>query len=225
MDKRLKIITIIIGVIFATNVITGFYHEFMPGFRAGFNEGFEYGRNQGMGAPVTRTFYLSLKAEEGRYTFPTTLPSTTRSLLAVSAEVERARVQVTYFREEVPIGVHVADGFAMVLAFFALFAIIFIPVQVFRIVRSITRSKVFEVVNVKRLRYIGYAILLIYGMGLVIYFLDYKIASHVVQIEGYLLQWTWWREMSLLLLGLVVLAFAEVLKISVRLKEEQDLTV
>ena len=225
MDKRLKIITIIIGVIFATNIITGFYHEVVPSFSAGFNEGYEYSRNERVGAPVTRTFYLSLKPEEGRYSFPTTLPSTTRSLLAVGAEVERARVQVTYFREEVPKGIRIVEGFAMVLSFFAAFAIIFIPVQAFRIVRSITRSKVFEVVNVKRLRYIGYAILLISGMGLVMYYLNYRIASHVVQIEGYLLQWAWWREMSLFLLGLVVLAFAEVLKISVRLKEEQDLTV
>jgi len=226
-DKRLKIITIIIGVVFAVIFIDGFYREFLQGFKDGlFNEGYNSGRNQGRGVPVTRTFFLSLKPEEGHYSFPTTTVSTTTQYqLPANAEIERIRILATYTREQIPISVRIAENLYRFFSFFlGLFALVRIPVQTFRIVRSITRNKVFEPVNVKRLRKIGYAILLLYAIFFLSNYFDYKIAAYVVQVEGYLLQMGRGNVM-LALLGLVILMFAEVLKVSVRLKEEQDLTV
>lgn len=224
MNKRLKIIAIAISVVFAMVIYQGTI-GFVQGFRIGFNEGREYGRNEKIGALVTRMFHLSLKPEEGPYTFPTTtLPATTLFQLPVNAEIGKMKIQVTYDREQVPKRLLIAENLAMLFLFFSLYAFVLIPVQTFRIVRSITRNKIFDFANIKRLRQIGYALLVVYVLHLVMNYFDYKIASYVVQVEGYLLRMSW-GDITLLLLGFVVLMFAEVLKISVPLKEEQDLTV
>ena len=220
-DKRLKIITIVVGVVFAVSFIDSFYREFIPGFKAGFSDGYNYGRNQGRGRPVTRTFFLSLKYEGGHYSFPTTA----LRQLPVNSEIERIKVRATYTREQIPIGIRVAENlFKFFALFLFLFAVIRIPIHTFRTVRSITKNKVFDPVNVERLRKIGYAILLLYIIFFLINYFDYKVASYVVQIEGYSLQMGR-GNVTFALFGLVILMFAEVLKVSVRLKEEQDLTV
>jgi len=225
-DKRLKIITIIIGVVFAVSFIDSSYRELIPGFKFGFSDGYKSGRNQEREVSVTRTFFLSLKPEGRYYNFPTTtVVTTTLHQLPANAEIERMRVRVSYTREQIPISIRIAENFyGFFFVFITLFAAIQIPVQTFRIVRSITKNKVFEPVNVKRLRKIGYATLLLYIIFFLAGYFDYKIASYVVQVEGYLLQMGR-GNVNLALLGLVILMFAEVLKVSVRLKEEQDLTV
>jgi len=157
MDKRLKIITIITGVIFAVIFIDSLV-SFTQGFQTGFTEGLEEAR---------------------------------------SGEV-----------------LLVKDIILALFTLFALFLAVLIPVHVFRIIRSITKSIFFEFANVKRLRKVGYSILVIY-----------VIFVAVIIREGDDMLQASLEHLLLFLLGLVVLMFAEVLKISVRLKEEQDLTV
>ncbi|MCL2416566.1 MAG: DUF2975 domain-containing protein [Bacteroidales bacterium] len=225
MDKRLKIVTIAVSLIFA--VITyQTMRDMAEGFIDGFREGYEGARNEARGFPVTRTFHLSLKPEGGRFTFPTTtVPSTSLLQLSMKKEIRKMCVQVTYVKEQIPPKLRVAENsFGFFIIFFVLYAIVIIPIQVFRIVRSITKNKIFDFTNIKRLRMVGYALLVIYIADLVMRYLEYKIASHVVHIEGYTLQMGS-GNLTLVMLGFVVLMFAEVLKISVPLKEEQDLTV
>lgn len=231
MDKRLKIITIITGLVFAISVIAGFYHDFIPGFRVGFNEGWETednrieARSSGLSPIVVRTFHLSLEPEGGSGTFPTrTLATTKHNQLPLKAEISGMRVRVTYIEEDVPRRAVVISNLAFWLILPILYIFVLIPVQVFRIVRSITKSKVFEFKNIKRLRHIGYALLSFYVVDLVFIFSSFRLVSHIVQVEGYSLQMGL-GNITIIFLGFVILMFAEVLKISTQLKEEQDLTV
>ncbi|MDR0438534.1 MAG: DUF2975 domain-containing protein [Bacteroidales bacterium] len=224
MNKRLKIITIAVSVIYAVIFIGNTYREmigFRQGFKLGWNEGREYAINEKLGLPITKTFFVSLKPEDGPYTFPTT----TLNQVPVKAEIKKMSIQATYMKEEVPKGLRIAEGWAIFLVFpVLLYIIVMIPIQVFRIVHSVTKNKVFDPWNINRLRKIGNALLIFYVVCLAWDYFSYRIATHVVHVEGYSLQIDW-GNITLILLGLVMLMFAEVLKVSVKLKEEQDLTV
>jgi len=224
MNKRLKIITIAVGIVYTVIVFGQIYREmngFAEAFKLGYNEGRNEAMNDASGLPRKKTLFLSLKPEDGPYAFPTTA----LNQLPVKAGIEKMRIQVTYMKEEVPKGVRVVHNWAMVLLIpILVYVIIMVPIQVFRIVRSITKNKIFDPWNTKRLRKIGNALLLLYVVILVLHYVEYKIATHVVHVVGYSVQMDW-GNYTLVLLGVVVLLFAEVLKISVQLKEEQDLTV
>jgi len=217
MDKRLKIITIILGVIYAV-ILIKYTVVFGQGFRVGFNEGFERTRHETRGAHVhmTRTLNLSLNSEKNLYPSPVVAP--------MKANIQSMSVRISYNREDVPQGLLRAENLTILLVFVLLFVAIFVPVLVFRIVHSITKNKFFNPINIRRLRKVGYALLMLYIAYLVINFINYKIGLYIICLDTYSLQMDW-GNVILALLGLVVLMFAEVLKISVRLKEEQDLTV
>ena len=227
MDRRLKIMTIAISAIYLI-IIGGYIHREMAdmvyGFKMGFKAGLESIETGKIPTLSTAgTFFLLLKPENGLRTFP----STFRNQLdrkPMKAEIERMVVELNEVSERLPKGTLAADICSVFLSFFALFLMAAIPVQAFRILRSITKDKMFDPSNIRKLRFIGYALLAFFIANFGINFFHYKIAASVVELDGYKLQMNW-ENTSLILLGFVVLMFAEVLKVSVQMKEEQDLTV
>ena len=227
MDRRLKIMTIALSTIYLI-IIGGYIHREMADFVYGFKLGVKTGlKNVETGRMSTLstagTFFLSLKPENGLRTFP----SVFRNQLdrkPMKTEIEKIVVEVSDVTERLPKGTLAADICSVFLSFFVLFVMVMIPVQTFRILRSITMDKMFDTTNIRKLRFIGYALLAFYAANSVVNFLHYKIAASVVEIDGYKLQMDWGNS-SLILLGFVILMFAEMLKISVQMKEEQDLTV
>jgi hypothetical protein len=198
--------------------------DFIYGFRQGLKEALksaEIGTMPSLSA--TGTFFLSLKPVNGFHSFPTTMRNQ-MDRKPMKAEFEKMVVEASDVRDQLPVGTQVADICSILLSFFALFVMVLLPVQTFRIVRSITRDKIFDPTNIRKMRLIGYALLSFYAATFIVNFLHYRIAAHVLEVDGYVLKMDWGNG-TLVMLGLVVLMFAEVLKVSVLMKQEQDLTV
>jgi len=227
MDRRFKIITIAISIVYVVSICKFIQHEvadFVYGAKLGFNAGLKMVETGEM--PTLSTvgvFFLSLKPENGLRTFPSSMLNQL-DRLPMKAEIENMVVELTDVKNQLPGGTIAADICSIFLSFFALYILALIPVQTFRVVRSITKDKIFDPANIRKLRSIGYALLAFYAATFLVNFFHYRIAAHVVHIDGYSLQMEW-GNLTLVLLGFVVLMFAEVLKVSVQLKEEQDLTV
>ena len=227
MDRRLKIITIAISIVYVASIGRYIHHEVAD---------FVYGAQLGAKAALKMTetgeiptlstigvFFLSLKPENGFRTFPSTMPNQLDGK-SMKTEIEQMIVELTDVKDRLPRGTVAADICSIFLSFFALFVLALVPVQTFRVVRSITKDKIFDPTNIRKLRSIGYALLAFYIATFVVNFFHYRIATHVVHVDGYSLQMDW-GNITLVLLAFVVLMFAEVLKVSVQLKEEQELTV
>ena len=227
MDRRLKIITIAISALYVASIGGYIHHEmadFMYGFKVGFKEGLKSVETGKMATLSTvGTFFLSLKPENGLRTFPTTIRNQV-DRKPMKAEFEKMVVEVSDVKSMLPRGTLAADICSILLSLFALVVMVLLPVQTFRVVRSVTRDKIFDPTNIRKLRIIGYALLSFYIVTLTVNFLHYRIAAHVIEVDGYVLQMEWGNA-TLVMLGLVVLMFAEVLKVSVLMKQEQDLTV
>ena len=209
-------------------IIGGYAHRLVAAFAYGVKIGMKAGLESvesGKMPTMTNagTFFLSLKPENGFHTFPTTFQNQ-MDRQPMKVEIERMSVELSELSQQRPQGTFFADICTIFLYFFVLFVMIFIPVQTFRILRSITRDKIFDPSNIRKLRSIGYALLAYYITGFVVTFIHYRIAASVVGVDGYKLQVDW-GNITLVMLGFVVLMFAEMLKVSVAMKEEQDLTV
>jgi len=227
MDKRLKIISITFGVVYVI-IIGGVIYNAMADFWLGFKSGFESVQIDKEAKTVTSLssagyFFLKLKPATGLRTFPDVINNQLDGM-SMKAEIETMVVSLNNAKELLPKGAVIMDVISYIMVFFGLFIMLFVPVQTFRIIHSITKDKIFNTSNILKLRIIGYALLAYYVVDMVIGYLHYWVASHVIQVEGYELRMNW-ENATLVLLGLVVLMFAEVLKVSVRMKEEQDLTV
>ncbi len=104
--------------------------------------------------------------------------------------------------------------------------IIYIPALSFRTVRSINRNVIFDVKNIRRIRRIGYALLVGFVSMMMSECLSSIAIREIFEFENFEIPFSFPEANTMFLLfGLVVLLFAEILKISVKMKEEQDLTV
>ena len=227
MNRRLKNITIAASVVYLI-IIGSFIKreivDFVYGFKQGVEMGFKYATTGEMPSlSSTGTFFLSLKPEKGLRTFPTTMLNFSDGK-PMKTEIGKMVVEASDIRDRLPKGVFAADICMVLFSFFVLFVLVLIPFHTFRVIRSITKDKIFDPSNIRKMRVIGYALLSLYIADFIVNFLHFKIATYVVDVEGYGLQMDW-GNIILVLLGFVVLMFAELLKVSVQLKEEQDLTV
>ena len=218
MDRRLKIITIVISIVYVAGIGMRTYNT-MPGFADGYNESKIQAEKGIMNVMSTNgKFILFLKPENGHFSFPTMMLNELDGT-PMKAAINTMIVEITNPKETI-----VADICTVFLVFLGMFVMVMIPIQLFRVVRSITKNKIFDPTNIHKLRFIGYELLAFYAAKLIFNLIHYRISANVIRVEGYSLQVNWGNS-SFVLLGLVVLIFAEVLKVSVQMKEEQDLTV
>jgi hypothetical protein len=233
MNTRLKIICILFG--FAYFFIIGEYiiTEEFPSFKAGVKAGWEEGSreaNRNLGNSSEEIYdvadneicYLDVVPKAGIYTYPSSFFNTKTGT--------PFQTDVTYFRAKIenptiPAGLAVANGFSIFLAFIAVFLLIYIPVQAYKVIRSIVKNDIFDINTISRIRRIGYSLIIIFGClayhGVVAYF----ISKHLVALEDYKIVFSLKDDYIFLLFGLIILLFAEILKISHTMKEEVDLTV
>jgi hypothetical protein len=219
MNTRLKIICILFGIIYliiiGESIVTDLYPSFTAGFKAGYN-----------GSQQTETskeidFYA--KPINGIYSFPTSIINTKTGEM-ISAEWNSIHVSLTN-PAKLPLWFGITYIFLMISAFFICALVIYIPIQVYKVIRSIVQNEIFDPKNIRRIRRIGYA-LLIYFSYTAFYIIRSTLeAQALVGLENYKIIFNFKEEYIFLLFGLIVLLFAEILKISHTLKEENDLTV
>ena len=106
----------------------------------------------------------------------------------------------------------------------AVFAIIASTVLFIQLIVAINKSDIFNWKNVRRLRWLGVALLLNFLSEAVPALMnDYELSS-VFSLSGYSME-TSIDSVMLVILGLVSLIVGEVFAIGLKMKEEQDLTI
>lgn len=103
--------------------------------------------------------------------------------------------------------------------------LIYIPIQTYKVIRSIVRDEIFDPHTTQRIRRIGYACLVTFLINIPLFSLTQYLYYAFLDIQDLSQYGSIRDDYSLLLIGLLVLLFAEVLKISHSIKEEHDLTV
>ncbi len=142
----------------------------------------------------------------------------------VDMQIGKAKAVFNIYESSFPTWIWIAVVIQVVALLSVMFTVVYIPVLTFKIIKSVIRDLIFDAKNIKRIRRIGYATLYIF-LGLNYYFwIDQLIAERYVSLSEYNIV-SPDRKSIFLLFGIVILIFAEVLNISQKMKEEQDLTV
>lgn len=94
-----------------------------------------------------------------------------------------------------------------------------------RLIISINKSDIFNWRNVRRLRYMGAALILGFSCLFLVAYLGYRSATEVFSLRGYDLIFSDLVDITMLVLGLCSLIVGEVFAIGLKMKEEQDLTI
>jgi len=102
---------------------------------------------------------------------------------------------------------------------------IYILVLTFKVVVQFRKEKVFEELNVRRCNKIGIFCVII---GLLDTFLNFSntiMATKIAELKFYNISYSHTIEWTTIIIGMIILVFTEILKISTNIKQEQDLTI
>jgi hypothetical protein len=224
-NKRLKVIGILFAFFYFFIIGEYIVTEEISSFKAGYSEGRDKAREEWdkLALKKTEICFLNIIPKAGLYSFPTKFANLKgEDIIKASVGSMTAKVQ---YSKKLPIWLKIFFHFAMILAFPILFLLLYIPVQAYKTIRSIVKDDIFNLKTITRIRRIGYALLIIFGCSLWAMFIEYLIGKHLISLEDYDIVFSMKNEYIFLLFGLITLLFAEILKISHVMKEEQDLTI
>lgn len=229
MNTRLKIICILFGIIYfyfvGISIIEG-----IPDAKAGYKQGSENAhrqfneknRNAYDETEQTELVFFQVKPLAGFRTFPDSILNLkTGNPIRVELPTVIAEINTSQLPQWIKTG-YIA---LLLLSFPMLIAVVFIPIQIYRVIRSVVKNEIFNPRNITRIRWIGYCLLFISATGIYASFIDTAKARALVQMEDYQVIFKMGEEYYWLLFAVVTFLFAEILKISHTMKEEQDLTI
>lgn len=216
MNKRLKVIVILLGAVYCFTVISTVINEgdsFMAGYREGY-EGHE-------GNKSIRTIVVYMKPKAGEYTFPDALLNR-HTGKTVSMELEKVKLRADIKNTAWWGTVLLTLNFTIV--FIVMVLLLVIPFLLFKILFSVIKDEVFDHKNIKRFQWIGYIVLMFLTSQLLGTLNDYWTIKNQAGFETYDVVYKF-NGYSYLFLGFGTLLFAEILKISTQIKKENELTI
>jgi len=112
----------------------------------------------------------------------------------------------------------IIDGIAVALCVWAFILIL-------QIIFLFRREKVFEELNIKRCSKIGMFCIIIGLLETFINISNAVMATKVAELKFYNISYSHTIEWTTIIIGLIILVFTEILRISTTIKQEQDLTI
>jgi hypothetical protein len=230
MDKnlRIKIITVAFAACYCLALGESIITDFVAGLKEGYQIGSEWAEvhKDELNPPIhqfpdVNNMLVFQARPKALNMYPTVLKLVGGSFLPV-----RSDRFYTFVENPVrPTWIKVAHTISSFFLFLIVGILIFIPIQVGKVIRSIIRNEIFDVRNVRRLRLSGYALLIVFALSAVFGYISTIDARNLVHPLDYNIIFSLKEDYIYLLFGLATLLFAEILKISHGMKVENDLTV
>ncbi|MBM6721167.1 MULTISPECIES: DUF2975 domain-containing protein [Bacteroides] len=216
MKKRLNLICL--GIVLAVLVSMSFlFSTFYYGFKAGI-DAYEQGA-------------AGVEKLDVTYKMIGTMPTdviTNETATAIN-EKDGSTVSILPFISMIGIPNEKADAtdsiFLSLLDWMVIICCIYAIVQFVKMIRNIHRNIIFDWANVKRLRRLGFSLILCFCCSLVTFAINNHLVSQVISLKDCDFSIAFQFSDPTLLIGFTSLLFAEIFAIGLRLKEENDLTI
>jgi len=218
MNTRIKIICILIAICYVGLFVNIFYNDLDS-----IKESFIDGANSARGESVT-TLFISLQplSEEN-------------SNVVLSNKADNKPVDVNRIKSEVKVHVPTKDMpghlfaiemFCMVIGCFLAIAFLAFPFIFFNVIYNITKNKIITDSVILKIRIMGWIMTIFFLTDTLMRFTNIETAKYLINIENYKIKGLDLEaNIIYLCLGLVTLLLAEILKVSLNLKKDQDLTI
>jgi len=222
---KLGVLTVLAIIIYIALILSSFFagiDDFMLGFEEGMKKGSCTKEDKIQTKNLTTVYFLDLKAKPGFSTFPDSIGNM-KGNGKIAIRYDKAQAHFDDFSEK---GVNSSfyDIFQILLTLLTLVIITLIPVLFIKLNVRLKKEMVFDKRNIKNLRGIGVLLLLYYLVLFLQNWLVYSMNIQMFEFKDYIIQFEQ-ADLIWVLLGVVVLLFAEVLSRGSKLKEEQELTI
>lgn len=183
--------------------------------KLGFKEGYKDNARK-------EVYFVDMKAKPGFASFPDSITNL-KTGGNIKIRYDKAQVKATV----VPIqgkSLNIYELIESLLVFIIYFIAIYIPVLFFKLMATLYHEVVFDKKNIRNMQKIGVLLLVFYVVYFIFNNISYLINISLFNFSNYTIQ----REptdLIWLLLGIVVLLFAEILSTGSKIQEEQDLTI
>ena len=221
MKRRLNILCLIVILVLSYSVLEMGYGFFI-GAKLGAESVAEKGPSLSAQKELWNMKYISLMPEN----FSTSGSDIFQD--SVYNEKSGEYVPATYASMIISVDTHPAIWemiTAKGLAFVQMGVYIWAIVLFIRLIISINKSDIFNWRNVRRLRRLGFALIISFCCALLTAYLTVYGVDEVFSIHGYSLDISGVINTTMLGLGLCALIVGEVFAIGLKMKEEQDLTI
>lgn len=216
MKKRLNLICL--GIVLAVLVSMSFlFSTFYYGFKAGI-DAYEQGA-------------AGVEKLDVTYKMIGTMPTdviTNETATAIN-EKDGSTVSILPFISMIGVPNEKADAtdsiFLSLLDWMVMICCIYAIVQFVKMIRNIHRNIIFDWANVKRLRRLGFSLILCFCCSLVTFAINNHLVSQAISLKDCDFSIAFQFSDPTLLIGFTALLFAEIFAIGLKMKEENDLTI
>ena len=213
MKRRLNILCVIVVLVLSYSIFETAYY-FVVGVKAGLEAGIESDTSAENQRELINMKYISLLPEH------------------LSATGENGFFQDSVYNEKsgkyVPVDTKSAAWSQVTFTLLNLAHIcicVWAIILFVRLVVSINKSDIFNWRNVRRLRFLGLALIISFCTEVLPAYLTYRNVGEVFSVRGYELGLSDMVNTTTLVLGISTLIVAEVFAIGLKMKEEQELTI
>lgn len=218
MNTKIKILCIVLSLIYGGLILK----SIIPSFEI-FMAGVEMGRESAEKDTNYEVFHFNVAPKTQSYTFTSTVVNTATGE-ELEAEVTGYKVKVNNPSEYTTAGNVFIFLLKLICSLVFLVLIIYLPFLFFKIIKASTKGNMIDRGVIKNISRMGWSLLILFAMETFVVWLDLRTAKQLIELENYKLMMDF-SGYYLLILGTVILLLAEVLKESLNMKEEQDLTI
>lgn len=217
--QRLKVLCILLLIVFFGSI---YQSALLP-----FIEGVEYGLTVArfqMDNNTNTEDFVMMDVTPKDDLFPDKAEMNLKTGQPVMVRLNNVTVMVASTMQK-PLWWKVLQSFNMLLSLATLILGIIVPFLVVQIFRSMQFIRVFDVDNISRINKIGYILLFIGILETIIQGIKIFSARSLVDFMHYSFSYGKMIDFSPILMGIVVLIMNEILRIGLKIKEENDLTI
>lgn len=215
MNFKIKVYCILLTIVYLVITASSIYYgssDFIAGFEKGTDRNFS-----------TEIYYLNLEPEKGKYSFDETARNEkTGQIIPIEAKSCIIKTDSSY--GAIPAGLKTIKVTCMAFIVVLAFCLLFSPILFFSIIYSITKNRIITKSLILRSRVLGWLMISFSVIEIISTINETYILRHIVKLENYQIVMGQ-QDYMMLVLGLVILILAEILKVSLKMKEEQDLTI
>ena len=221
-SRSIAIISVLAGIAYLYLISVDFINNWDSSVNS-FMQGYNESSMRRVNETPKDLFSLHLSAKDLQHYYTDSLMNLkTNTFLPVKYQ----NVEVSYqFNDTYDHGMQLKYRVIFFIIVFVLFILLIaVPVYFFRIIGAFYKNDIFSYINVKILNILGVLLVIIFALGITLDIVSFNYQKSLIEIPNYSLS-IYLSGAEWLFMGLISLLIASILKRSVEMKEEQDLTI
>lgn|GEM_PF-1789636 len=219
MNRRIKIYCIIISIIYI-----GVIFNNLSSYVSAFKLGMDMGRESAKTDRDLALFHLKVIPEGGAFSYPEKIINTLTGK-EISAEISELKIMLFENADALHSGFYnFTQACNLIMSFLFIGITIYLPVLFFKIIRAVTKGNIIESKMISRISRMGWVIIIFFLLETIGGVLNVLGAREILAVENYKMVMDY-SNYPFLILGVMTLLLSEILRVSLNLKEEQELTI